>query len=409
MNSSNHGNKSNLPLYGLLAGSYCTMEFTTIIFNILTLFIFYRYPRLRIPINYILINLSINNLLYGILILPFKIAAVLAQMWPFHQQICVLSGLINVIGFLVAVFSILAISCYRYLAIVRFKTHFLNKRNVFITIGFIWIGSIIGAILPLIGVGSYVYISNAYLCMPDPYYNLFITLFFSGMAFILPVIISGLLNWRLLVAVSNHSRRMEAAHQSNSFIRKDRSLTRAIVSIYVTFFVCFVPIGLTAYILLPLHVAVPRTVIISSSFMITIHSTIFPLICGLMHERFKNCYKDSLANFIGTKFSYRFGSFKTRSSLRRTSTIRDFRCPDLRINQANSGRRLSGVKRSPMSVDNITNFLNRKRRQSIASVWRHRTFPIVQSPLPRDRAKKYSITITEMELQDVTPSTISRS
>ncbi|EDV22906.1 uncharacterized protein TRIADDRAFT_58589 [Trichoplax adhaerens] len=384
------------------------MELTTIIFNVWTLFIFYRYPRLRIPINYILINLTINNLLYGFLILPFKIVSVLTQTWPFHPRICLLSGFINVVGFLVAVFSILAISVYRYLAIVRSQKRTISKRRVLFSIGFIWFGSAISAMLPLVGVGSYVYIPSAYMCMPDPYYNLFITLFFSTTSFILPVIFSGVLNWRLLVTVNKHSKRMQVTHQSCSFVRKDKGLTKAILSIYVGFFICFMPIGIVAYILLPLYVPVPRSVIIISSFMITIHSTTFPLICGLMHEKFKICYKQCLSDLVGGKlYRRRSGSLKSKSSfIRRTSTIRDFRCPDIQVHQASENHRSNYFIRSPMSMDNITSLLSKKRRHS-TNIWRHKTFPVVQSPLPLDRAKKYSIPNTELELEDLTPSTVS--
>ena len=98
---------------------YCLLIAAGIFANGIILYVFYKKPNLRCPINIFVINLAITDIIASLIRQPLIVVALLYHGKSFINDTCGFSGVTFCICHVVTVFTLLATAVCRYLVIVR--------------------------------------------------------------------------------------------------------------------------------------------------------------------------------------------------------------------------------------------------------------------------------------------------
>ncbi|KAM3911611.1 pinopsin-like [Leptodactylus fuscus] len=135
------------------------------LYNFLVLLIFVKFQAVRTPINMILLNISVSDLLVCVFGTPFSFAASVSGGWLIGQQGCKWYGFCNSLFGIVSLVSLSMLSYERYLTVLRYaKVDASNYKNAWICIGGSWLYSLIWTIPPLFGWSSYGLESSGTTC-----------------------------------------------------------------------------------------------------------------------------------------------------------------------------------------------------------------------------------------------------
>ncbi|UXI15552.1 Amiloride-sensitive cation channel 5 [Sarcoptes scabiei] len=121
---------------------YLTIVVVSLFGNLLICYVVFKRKRMRISTNLLMTNLALSDLLMTCINIPFNIARILLEEWPFGSFLCILVPFVQVTSVYVSTLTMTIIAIDRYQAIINP----LNKRitthlpTVF-TILFIWIVS----------------------------------------------------------------------------------------------------------------------------------------------------------------------------------------------------------------------------------------------------------------------------
>lgn len=127
------------------------------------------------PFIMLLNNFVILNLVFDVLYIPSIIVSAIAGGWSYGQTqkekygMCQFMGIILLWYALNSILTLAAMSVTRFLFIVKplLYKRFVRKRTTVITVGCIWVLSGIPGLLPLMGVGVYVYDVTSMSCVPS--------------------------------------------------------------------------------------------------------------------------------------------------------------------------------------------------------------------------------------------------
>ncbi|XP_020374117.2 opsin-3-like [Rhincodon typus] len=134
-------------------GSIGLLGFTN---NMLVLLLFCRYKVLRSPINLLLANISVSDLLVCTLGTPFSFAASARQRWLIGEMGCIWYGFANTVFGTVSLISLTILSYDRYITITgATEADKTNYSKAFAWISFSWIYSLIWTLPPLFGWSQY--------------------------------------------------------------------------------------------------------------------------------------------------------------------------------------------------------------------------------------------------------------
>ncbi|TNN81450.1 Opsin-3 [Liparis tanakae] len=124
--------------------------------NLLVLVLFCRFKILRSPINLLLINISISDLLVCVLGTPFSFAASTQGRWLIGEGGCVWYGFANSLFGIVSLISLAVLSYERYSTMVApTEADSSNYQKVYLGITLSWVYSLIWTVPPLFGWSHY--------------------------------------------------------------------------------------------------------------------------------------------------------------------------------------------------------------------------------------------------------------
>ncbi|XP_051264782.1 opsin-3-like isoform X2 [Dicentrarchus labrax] len=124
--------------------------------NLLVLVLFCRYKMLRSPINLLLINISISDLLVCVLGTPFSFAASTQGRWLIGKGGCVWYGFANSLFGIVSLISLAVLSYERYSTMIEpTEADSSNYCKISLGITLTWVYSLIWTLPPLFGWSSY--------------------------------------------------------------------------------------------------------------------------------------------------------------------------------------------------------------------------------------------------------------
>ncbi|XP_075042105.1 pinopsin-like [Mixophyes fleayi] len=135
------------------------------LYNSLVLLIFVKFEAIRTPINMILLNISVSDLLVCVFGTPFSFAASVSGEWMIGQQGCKWYGFCNSLFGIVSLVSLSMLSYERYLTVLKCtKVDDSNYRNACLCIVGSWVYSLFWTVPPLFGWSSYGLESSGITC-----------------------------------------------------------------------------------------------------------------------------------------------------------------------------------------------------------------------------------------------------
>ncbi|XP_014830005.1 PREDICTED: opsin-3-like [Poecilia mexicana] len=124
--------------------------------NLLVLVLFCRYKMLRSPINLLLINISVSDLLVCVLGTPFSFAASTQGRWLIGAEGCVWYGFANSLCGIVSLISLAVLSYERYSTMITpTEADSSNYRKTSLGILLSWVYSLLWTLPPLFGWSHY--------------------------------------------------------------------------------------------------------------------------------------------------------------------------------------------------------------------------------------------------------------
>ncbi|XP_060523858.1 tachykinin-like peptides receptor 86C [Cylas formicarius] len=231
---------------------FSVMIVTATVGNCIVIWIVIAHRRMRTVTNYFLVNLSIADLMLITLNCTFNFTYMIQRHWPFGSWYCTVSNFIANVTVAASVFTLTAISCDRYLAIVYPLHPRMSKVSSLVAITFIWATSMVFA-LPCLLYSTI--ITNGYkgenrtgciMIWPDQklvgsQYDLWYQMFFLIVTYLVPMTLMSLC-YTIMGKVLWGSKSIgERTQRQINSIRSKRKVVKMFFLVVMIFGLCWLP------------------------------------------------------------------------------------------------------------------------------------------------------------------------
>ncbi|XP_068135315.1 vertebrate ancient opsin-like [Hyperolius riggenbachi] len=259
--------------------------------NLLVLVLFCQYKVLRSPINMLLLNISVSDLMVCILGTPFSFAASTQGRWLIGEAGCIWYGFVNTLFGIVSLVSLAVLSYERYCTMLRStETDVTNYKKAWMGILVTWLYSLLWTIPPLFGWSSYGPEGTGTTCSVNWHsrdaintsYIVCLFLFCLALPFLIIVYCYG----RLLSAI----KQISGVTKVTARTREQKVLFMVIVMV-ICFLLCWLPYGIMALIATfgKPGIITPSASIIPS--ILAKSSTVYnPIIYIFLNKQFYRCF-----------------------------------------------------------------------------------------------------------------------
>ncbi|XP_034943152.1 tachykinin-like peptides receptor 86C isoform X3 [Chelonus insularis] len=221
--------------------------------NIIVMWIVLAHRRMRTVTNYLLVNLSIADLMMSLLNCIFNFIFMLNSNWPFGVVYCTVNNFVANVTVASSTFTLVVISFDRYMAIMRPLQHHMSRRRTTVALILIWLASALLAMPCLLYSTTLTRrYSNGksrivcYMLWPDGDYlnsrsEYIYNLVFLGVTYLIPMIVMAVcytLMGRKLwgsKSIGEHTQ-----HQKYS-MKSKRKVVKMFIVIVTIFAVCWLP------------------------------------------------------------------------------------------------------------------------------------------------------------------------
>ncbi|KAI1891319.1 hypothetical protein AGOR_G00142570 [Albula goreensis] len=278
--------------------------------NLLVLVLFCRYKMLRSPINYLLVSISLSDLLVCVVGTPFSFAASTQGRWLIGPAGCVWYGFANACLGIVSLILLAVLSYERYCTMMRpTQADATNYKKVGAGIALSWGYSIAWTVPPLFGWSRYGPEGPGTTCSVDwatkTPNNISYILCLFIFCLIIPFMVIVFSYGKLLHGIKQVSR----INTSVSRKREQRVLIM-VVTMVVCYLLCWLPYGITALVatfgrpgLVTPEASIVPSLLAKSS------TAINPVIYIFMNKQFYRCF----CALLKCRKPERGSSFKTSS------------------------------------------------------------------------------------------------
>ncbi|KAM4771166.1 vertebrate ancient opsin-like [Rhinophrynus dorsalis] len=300
--------------------------------NLLVLVLFCQYKVLRSPINMLLMNISLSDLMVCIMGTPFSFAASIQGHWLIGEAGCIWYGFVNTLFGTVSLVSLAVLSYERYCTMLgRTEADVTNYKKAWLGILVSWIYSLFWTLPPLFGWSRYGPEGPGTTCSVNWHsrdanntsYIVCLFVFCLTLPFAIIVYCYG----RLLVAI----KQISGVSKCNGRAREQRVLIMVVVMV-VCFLLCWLPYGIMALIA---TFGKPGAISPSASIIPSVlakSSTVYnPIIYIFLNKQFYRCFVALLHCSSLPKSSSCKGSSKTTKICLTTR-----KHPDINLNAAST-------------------------------------------------------------------------
>ncbi|XP_045907189.1 teleost multiple tissue opsin 2a [Micropterus dolomieu] len=258
--------------------------------NLLVLVLFCRFKTLRTPVNMLLLNISVSDMLVCVCGTTLSFASSLRTRWLYGRLGCMWYGFVNSCFGIVSLISLAALSYDRYSTLMVYNKQVSDYRKPLLAVGGAWLYSLLWTVPPLLGWSSYGPEGAGTSCsvtwtersFGSHSYIICLFVFCLG----LPVLVMVYCYGRLLYAVKQVGRIRHTAAR-----RRDFHILFMVITTVVCYLVCWMPYGVVAMmatfgrpgIISPVASVVPSLLAKSST-------VINPVIYILMNKQFYRCF-----------------------------------------------------------------------------------------------------------------------
>ncbi|KAG9484776.1 opsin-VA-like [Eleutherodactylus coqui] len=264
----------------------------SIVENFIVILVTFKFKQLRQPLNYIIVNLSLADLLVSIIGGSISIATNSRGYFFLGPWACVLEGFAVTFFGIVALWSLSILAFERYVVICRpLRNLRLRGKHSAIGILFVWVFSFIWTIPPTVGWSSYTTSKIGTTCEPNWYsgkiedQTYIIT--FLVTCFVLPLMV-------IFVSYGKLMRKLRKVSDTQSRLgssrKPEKEVTRMVVIMITAFLICWTPYAAFS-ILVTAHPTIeldPRLSAIPAFFAKTA-SMYNPVIYVFMNKQFRRC------------------------------------------------------------------------------------------------------------------------
>ncbi|XP_074094075.1 tachykinin-like peptides receptor 86C isoform X2 [Cotesia typhae] len=253
--------------------------------NIIVMWIVLAHRRMRTVTNYLLVNLSIADLMMAILNCVFNFIFMLNSNWPFGVIYCTVNNFVANVTVASSTFTLVVISFDRYMAIMRPLQHHMSRKRTTVALVLIWLAS-------------------ALLAMPCLLYSTTMTrrynLIFLGVTYLIPMIVMAIcytLMGRELWGIKSIGEHTE--HQKYS-MKSKRKVVKMFIIVVTIFGVCWLPYH-GFFIFLYHYRSVMATsyvqhVYLSFYWLAMSNAVVNPIIYYWMNNRFRVYFQQIICN-----------------------------------------------------------------------------------------------------------------
>ncbi|NXM91011.1 OPSP protein, partial [Oenanthe oenanthe] len=265
--------------------------------NGLVVLVSLRHRRLRSPLNLILLNLALANLLVTACGSSVSLASNIRGFFAFGERLCRLEGFMVALTGIVGLWSLAILALERYLVVCRPLGEFrFQHRHAATGCAFTWGWSLLWTTPPLLGWSSYVPEGLRTSCGPNWYtggsnnnsyiLSLFVTCFVMPLGLILFSYTNLLLTLRAAAAQQR---------QADTTQKAEREVTRMVVAMVVAFLTCWLPYTTFALVVATNKGIVIQPALASLPSYFSKTATVYnPIIYVFMNKQFQGCLLEML-------------------------------------------------------------------------------------------------------------------
>ncbi|CAB1315934.1 unnamed protein product [Coregonus sp. 'balchen'] len=259
--------------------------------NLFVLLVFARFQVLRTPINLILLNISVSDMLVCIFGTPFSFAASLYGRWLIGAHGCKWYGFANSLFGIVSLVSLAILSYERYSTILCYtKADPSDYKKAWLAIAGAWLYSLVWTVPPFFGWGSYGPEGPGTMCSVQWHQRSSRNISYVTCLFIfcllLPLLLMIFCYGKILFAIHGVAKINQSSAQ-----RRETHVLVMVVSMVSCYLLCWMPYGVVALLATFGQVGLvsPTTSIVPS---ILAKSSTFlnPIIYGLLNNQFYRCF-----------------------------------------------------------------------------------------------------------------------
>ncbi|XP_061091799.1 opsin-3-like [Conger conger] len=259
--------------------------------NLLVLLIFAKFQSLRTPINLILLNISVSDMLVCIFGTPFSFAASLQGRWLIGHYGCKWYGFANALFGIVSLVSLSMLSYERYATVLRCtKADVSDYRKAWLCVGGSWLYSLLWTVPPFLGWSGYGPEGAGTSCSVQWHQRSASSVSYVVCLFVfcllLPLLLMVFCYSRILLAV-----RGVVKINLTSAQRRENHILLMVVSMVTCYLLCWMPYGVVALVATFGRVGLINPVASIVPSILAKSSTVFnPIIYVLLNKQFYRCF-----------------------------------------------------------------------------------------------------------------------
>ena len=263
--------------------------------NSMVVIAIYRFHNLRTISNLIILNLSITDLLFSLLVIPSNASTWFTERSNSPTLLCSFIGVSGELLSLVSIYSLVFISLERFLATsypLKHRSKF-TKTTVKIVISVIWLFSTIVCCCTII-TGRYIYMENFFHCVLDWGSSKVMTLVLTQIYFTLPLLLLVCFNVFIVKAVLK-SRRFLSRHAAATppivGFFKEHQTSLLTVAIIAVFLILWTPYFFACCSLALKHFRLLKEFMSAALLLVVSNASVNPFIYGVMNNHFRTAFK----------------------------------------------------------------------------------------------------------------------
>ncbi|XP_034742226.1 teleost multiple tissue opsin 2b [Etheostoma cragini] len=257
--------------------------------NFIVLLLFCKFKKLRTPVNMLLLNISVSDMLVCLFGTTLSFASSIRGKWLLGRSGCSWYGFINSCFGIVSLISLVILSYDRYSTLTKYNKHGPGYRKPLLAVGGSWLYSFFWTVPPLLGWSSYDIEGAGTSCsvswkvqtVQSHAYIICLFIFCLG----LPILVMIYCYSRLLWAVKQVGKIRKTASR-----RREYHILFMVLTTAACYMLCWMPYGVVALMATfgPPNIITPVASVVPS--LLAKSSTVInPLIYIFMNKQFYRC------------------------------------------------------------------------------------------------------------------------
>ncbi|XP_053342126.1 teleost multiple tissue opsin a [Clarias gariepinus] len=260
--------------------------------NLLALVLFGRHRALRSPINLLLVNICLSDLLVCALATPLSLAASARGRWLAGRTACVWYGFANSLFGIVSLISLAVLSYERYCTMMcPAEPDVTNYRKVILGVLLSWVYSLVWTLPPFFGWSRYGPEGPGTTCSVD-----WTTKTTNNISYIICLFIFCLILPFLIIVYSYgkllHAVKQVSGLKSSTVRKREHHVLLMVITMVVCYLLCWLPYGIMALLATfgaPGLVTAEASIV--PSLLAKTSTVINPVIYIFMNKQFNRCFR----------------------------------------------------------------------------------------------------------------------